>query len=423
MKCTQAITETTLKELTSEYGGLVQTGPFGTQLHKSDYIQGNSGVPVIMPVDMVEGKINTKSVAYISWEKADALSRHFLEEGDVVLARRGDIGRCAYVFPSNTGSFCGTGSIKISLPKGPLDSKYFYYLLQTQAVIGWLNGISVGATLKNLSAGAVGEMPLRFPNLEAQNKVCLTLDIFDELIENNTRRIEILEETARALYREWFVHYRYPGHENDTLVDSELGPIPEGWEVKPFREIVEVIKESKDPSAIPTGSPVLSLGDILNRSTVIRDWERPDAAGSRKYGFKTGDLLFAKLDPGSHKAAYAPITGFCSTDIIIFRPLRVNYSSFALSVISSDYFVALAAKTANGTTHIRVPIEVLLDHNIVLPTPKLLDELDFLAVAGMELCNKLIRENKLLIEVRDLLLPRLVSGELDVSDLDLGLVE
>jgi type I restriction enzyme, S subunit len=415
------LSEGTLGELASQHGGRIQTGPFGSQLHQSDYIDDDSGVPVVMPSDMVGGRIDPHSIARVHPTKASTLSKHFLEVGDIVLARRGDIGRCAYVAPRNAGWLCGTGSMKLSLPDGPLSSKYLFYLLQTDSVIGWLNGVSVGATLKNLSAGAVSELPLRFPALEVQHSICAILDALEELIENNQQRIRLLEETVRIMYREWFVYFQYPGHEDVALVDSAFRSRPANWSHTTLGAISELSRAAANPSEIPSLSPILSLGDLPYRSTTLHDWDLPETAGSRKTEFKSGDILFAKLDPGSHKAVWAPIDGFCSTDILAFRATQPQFASLILSVASSDHFVAVAAKTANGTTHIRVSPDVLLNYPVPLPPPAILDEFDQVVSPMVRLCSHLAVTNRCLREARNLLLPRLVSGDLDISDLDLDL--
>jgi type I restriction enzyme S subunit len=186
-------------------------------------------------------------------------------------------------------------------------------------------------------------------------------------------------------------------------------------------EIAELSRAAANPSEIPSLSPILSLGDLPYRSTTLHEWDLPEVAGSRKTEFKSGDILFAKLDPGSHKAVWAPIDGFCSTDILAFRATESQFASLILSIASSDHFVAVAAKTANGTTHIRVSPDVLLNYPVLLPPAAILDEFDRVVSPMVRLCSHLATTNRCLREARNLLLPRLVSGDLDISDLDLSL--
>lgn len=220
---------TTLGDLASQAGGEVRTGPFGTQLHKSDYIDDPAATPVVMPKDMSDGKINPSSIARVGDEVVERLATHILSEGDIVLGRRGDIGRRAWTSDVEEGWLCGTGSMRISVIESEqIRPRFLFYFLGLEQTIGWLQGHAVGATMSNLSAGVVQQLPVRYPHLALQDAIVEVLDSLDTLIENNRRRIEVLEEMARLLYREWFVYFRFPGHEDVEPVDSDLGPIPEG---------------------------------------------------------------------------------------------------------------------------------------------------------------------------------------------------
>jgi restriction endonuclease S subunit len=221
----------TLGDLVGAAGGLVKTGPFGSQLHASEYTNDHDGVPVVMPKDMLNGRVNRDSVSRVSEIVAERLRVHRLAAGDLVLARRGDVGRLAFVGPDEAGWLCGTGSMRVHAPnRDVLDPQFLRYAMTAPPVAEWLVGQAVGATMPNLNANIVAGVPIAVPGVTTQRRIAAVLSAFDELIEINERRIELLEDLARSLYREWFVHFRFPG-EDVELVDSELGPIPEGWEV------------------------------------------------------------------------------------------------------------------------------------------------------------------------------------------------
>ena len=222
----------TLGEIALRAGGEVRTGPFGSQLHKSDYVDDLTATPVVMPKDMVDGRVDTASIARVDDRVVERLSSHVLSTGDIVLGRRGEIGRRAWAGDTEDGWLCGTGSMRITINGSTeVRPRFLFYYLGLPQTIGWLQGHAVGATMSNLSAGVVQQLPVRYPPTALQDAIIEVLDAVEILIENNRRQIEILEEMARLLYREWFVHFRYPGHEDAELVDSDLGSIPEGWEV------------------------------------------------------------------------------------------------------------------------------------------------------------------------------------------------
>lgn len=230
--------DATLGEVCDQVGGVIQTGPFGSQLHESDYSE--EGIPIVMPKDIIEGRIATDGIARVPPVQAERLSRHRLLLGDIVYGRRGDIGRQALIRESEQGWLCGTGCLRISLGDSIVDPLYLHYFLRQPAAISWIAAQAIGATLPNLNTAILRSVPIAFPPLTEQRRITSNLSAYDDLIENNQRRIKILEEMARSHYREWFVHFRYPGHESVPLVPSPLGDIPNGWEVKKLGEILEL---------------------------------------------------------------------------------------------------------------------------------------------------------------------------------------
>ena len=247
------------------------------------------------------------------------------------------------------------------------------------------------------------------------------MDSLEALIENNRRRIEILEEMARLLYREWFVHLRFPGHEDVELVDSDLGLIPEGWLAGEFSDLVSETRETLAPEEIPASTPVVGLEHLPRRSTTLHQWQIASDVGSRRKVFVEGDILFGKIRPYFHKVIDAPISGCTSTDALVFRPKDELLRCRALAIASSDEFVEIATATSNGTKMPRANSEILMTYGIPHPTQQV--ERAFNQIVGpMDSLRKtLARQSRELREARDLLLPGLVSGELDVSELDLGL--
>ncbi len=195
-----------------------------------------------MPRDMLNGRISRDSVGRISEATAERLRVHRLAAGDLVLARRGDVGRLSFVAPDEAGWVCGTGSMRIHAPNHDvLNPLFLRYAMSSPGVIEWLTGQAVGATMPNLNAKIVSAVPIRVPGTVTQRRIATVLAAFDELIEINERRIELLEDLAQSLYREWFVHFRFPGHEGIKMVESDLGRIPAGWEVRAAGDVFDVL--------------------------------------------------------------------------------------------------------------------------------------------------------------------------------------
>ncbi len=229
----------TIGEVCDSGSGEVKTGPFGSQLHQSDYEE--IGTPVVMPKDIVDGGISENSIARVGQEHVERLSQHKLSAGDIVYGRRGDIGRQALVKPTTAGWLCGTGCLRITLGEGPILPEFLHLYLRQDDVIEWIAKQAVGATMPNLNTSILRSIPVRYPSDRSeQQKIVDTITAYDNLIENDNRRIAILEEMAQSLYREWFVKFRFPGHENTKFIESPLGKIPEGWEVMRADELFNI---------------------------------------------------------------------------------------------------------------------------------------------------------------------------------------
>ena len=278
-----------------------------------------------------------------------------------------------------------------------------------------------GAAQPKLSQASLKRIELRIPDLKTQETIGDILDSLDDLIENNRRRIELLEEMAQAIYREWFVHFRFPGHENAAFVDSPLGPIPEDWEARTFGDLVDLEKTTVDPNEIPAGSVLVGLEHIPRRQLTLDSWEESCEVGSRKARFAKGDILFGKIRPYFHKVSIAPTDGYCSPDALVFRA-KPSLEALAASTAFSKAFVDLASTTSNGLKMPRASWEVLASHPVAVPPPSLLETFTDLFTPSITKCQVLMYENKSLESIRDLLLPKLVSGEIDVSQLDLDAV-
>lgn len=408
--------ETTLGQVCDEVNGAIQTGPFGSQLHESDYSL--DGIPVVMPKDIIEGRIATDSVARVAPEHVERLSRHKLRKGDIVYGRRGDIGRQALVRPEQEGWICGTGCLRLSFGESVLNPLYLHYYLRQEDVVSWITNQAVGATMPNLNTGILRTVPVRFPPLLVQERITGILSTYDELLDNSQRRIRILEEMARSIYREWFVRFRFPGHEGCRFVGSPLGEIPEGWEVRILGDIAEEVRRAVPKGELKELVPYVGLEHIPRRSLALDSWEMVDVLGSNKLAFREGEVLFGKIRPYFHKVCVAPFDGVCSADTIVLRARRPEEYATMVACVSSDAFVAEASATANGAKMPRASWDVLRRYQVVVPAGEAAKRFSDLLNAVTKLQSTLVFQIRNLRRTRDLLLPRLLSGQIDVEALE-----
>ncbi len=271
-----------------------------------------------------------------------------------------------------------------------------------------------GAAQPNMSGSQIEGVEIPLPPLPVQQRIAGILSAYDELIENSARRVKILESMARALYREWFVHFRFPGHESVTRVPSPLGEIPQGWEVKSVKEVSKVTYgfpfASKQFNADGLGTPVIRIRDILEGSINTFTEEEPDP----KYHIKNGDILIG-MDGDFHMCIWSSGHAFQNQRVAKFESNGEigNYHLF----LALELPIKTWNKSIVGTTVAHLGDMHIKAIHIAWPPTKILTK----ARETLEPMSQQIIALKCQIQnlrrTRDLLLPRLLSGQIDVANL------
>ena len=339
---------TTLGEMIATGNGKIQTGPFGSQLHASDYVE--VGIPCIMPANMLNNRVNLNGIAKISREDADRLSQHLVRAGDIVYSRRGDVTQKAYIGENESGYFCGTGCLLIR-PGEKLDSEFLTYYLSTPKSQSWIIKQAVGATMPNLNTAILASVPLSIPPKPVQQKIAETLSSIDAKIELNNRINAELEAMAKTLYDYWFVQFDFPFDfaqgkptANGKPYKSSGGKmiynptlkreIPEGWEATPLSSITNVSNDSLNPADTPEKAfkhfsiPVF---DATNTYGV----ELGGTIGSNKFTVEKTDLLVSKLNPWFNRVVYAmdEEAQICSTEFVVWRSPNAEIKNFLYLIL------------------------------------------------------------------------------------------
>jgi len=277
------------------------------------------------------------------------------------------------------------------------------------------SSLNSGSAQQSLNRNFVYPVPVRKFSLPVQRRIAGILSAYDELMENSQRRIRLLEAMARALYREWFVHFRFPGHEKLPRVASLLGDIPQGWEVKPLGEIAVEMRRNVPKGELDEPKPYVGLEHIPRRSLALDAWETATELGSNKLEFKKGEVLFGKIRPYFHKVSVAPFDGLCSADTIVIRARCPEYSAIVVACVSSDEFVAHASATSNGSKMPRANWSVLNKYPIVISKGNVAEKFSALFADIIAQQQALIFQIQNLRRTRDLLLPRLLSGQVELK--------
>lgn len=272
---------------------------------------------------------------------------------------------------------------------------------------------------------------LPFPDLpiERQEAIGKLAASFDRKIELNRRMNATLETMAQAIFRDWFVDFG-PTHAKMEGRAPYLAPdlwplfparltdqgIPEGWEMGTLGDVAESPRRGVKPSEIPEHTPYIGLEHMPRRSIALSEWEGAGKVTSNKSAFRKGEFLFGKLRPYFHKVGVAPVDGICSTDIVVVRPKRKEWSAYTLACISSDDFVEFTNAASTGTKMPRTSWKVMSAYETCLGTNEVVAAYQRIVAPMIERIIANIHESRTLAQTRDLLLPRLMSGELRVAE-------
>jgi len=296
------------------------------------------------------------------------------------------------------------------------DPLFVFYLLRTTIPkVKQLNAGSASGR-ENVNKSTFENIEVEVPSLIIQRRIAYILSAYDDLIENNTRRIAILEEMARRIYEEWFVHFRFPGHEQVQMVESEFGLIPEGWAIGCLDDILENIRVATRPGQHLSSRRYVTIDCISKKSLVLLEHKSYEEAQSSLVLFEKGDILFGAMRPYFHKVAIAPYAGITRTTCFVLRPRKTFCRAFGTLLMLSDSVIAYATAHTQGAT---IPYAVwdgsLAKYKMAIPPEYLLIEFESNLRPILEWLQTVAFKQENLRTTRDLLLPKLISGELDVS--------
>ncbi|MEH1850212.1 MAG: restriction endonuclease subunit S [Nostoc sp.] len=303
------------------------------------------------------------------------------------------------------------------------DPLYIYYLMRMY--VPYLKQLNAGSTSgrENVNKSSFQNIEIQVHELQTQPKIAFILSAYDDLIENNTRRIKILEEMAQTLYHEWFVKFRFPGYEQVKMVESGLSLIPERWD---GRKVTDAIWVNPKTQVVKEGEkPFVPMGCLSNDSMLINNIEsRSGNSGSK---FKNGDTLFARITPclENGKTGYVQFlpshdaVAFGSTEFIVLRS-KTLCPQYVYLMARSDAFRDNAIKSMTGATGRQRVQEACFDKFLFAhPDDVTMKKFSELISPFFKEIYVLAQKNNNLRQTRDLLLPKLISGEIDVENLDI----
>ncbi|HVA08567.1 MAG TPA: restriction endonuclease subunit S [Acidimicrobiales bacterium] len=391
---------TTLGELCRAGGADIQTGPFGSQLHASDYVA--SGIPSVMPQNIGDNVIIEDGIARIAPEDAARLSRYLLRDGDIIYSRRGDVERRALVRQAQEGWLCGTGCLRVRLGTSA-DPRFISYYLGHPDVREWIVRHAIGATMPNLNTGILSNVPVTLPPRLTQLAISGVLGPLDDKIAVNDRICFVHEELLRS-------------HFQELRIDVE----DESADELPASELIEF--NPRTPTIRSSDAVYLDMSAVPTNSALVRRWSRREPKSGAR--FMNNDTVMARITPclENGKVGFVDFmnegeVGVGSTEFIVMRakpgvPVHLPYF-----LARSPRFQDHAIRNMVGSSgRQRVGAVQLADFSITRPDPNSLAAFGTAASIAFSHMKSLDAESKTLAELRDTLLPRLMSGEVRVRE-------
>lgn len=385
----------------------IQTGPFGSQLHKEDYV--DVGTPIVTVEHLGNRVFTEQNLPKVSDKDKIRLSKYILKEGDMVFSRVGSVDRCSYVDAAHDGWMFSGRCLRVR-PNAEIVPLYLYYFFCLEDTKQFVRNIAVGATMPSINTKLLGEVEVTYPSLIEQQKIVALFSALDDKIETNQKINDNLQRQAELLYHERF----------ETVGRSNL---PVGWRIVQLGDVATISKKSFNPAKEPEmllehySIPAFDEAHfpVFELSTAIK---------SNKFVVDDTCFMISKLNPTT-KRVWKPYcltaNAVCSTEFIVYKAKSQEITDFLYSVIDSTSFSDFMCSHVTGSTGSRqrtTPSDTLT-FELILPTTGEIAEYQGIVSPMFEQikCNAI--ENDKLKRLRDSLLPKLMSGEIDVSDIQL----
>lgn len=434
--------ESRLRDLCEPETG-IQTGPFGSQLHQEDYV--SDGTPIITVEHLGENRILHGDVPRVSDFDRDRLSRYWLRTGDIVFSRVGSVDRRALVRTAEDGWMFSGRCLRVRPNREKIDSEYLSYFFGLQAFKEHIRAVAVGATMPSLNTAILSDVVVVYPrDLAEQRAIAHILGTLDDKIELLRRQNETLEAMARALFKAWFVDFApvrakmegrwqrgqslpgLPAHLYDLfpdrLVDSELGEIPEGWEVESFMETVDVIGG---------GTPKTSVAEYWNGD--IPWFSVVDAPPTSDIWVMDTEKKITHTGIQNSSARLLPVgttiisaRGTVGRLALVGVPMAMNQSCYGLrgnlgkrgffNYFATRQLVAILQQRAHGSVFDTITRDTLAGVLVVVPPPAVVEAFETIVSPTLDRIREALAESHILAQLRDTLLPKLISGELRIKD-------
>lgn len=388
--------------------------------------------PIFLGISSLDrGRLDLSQSRYISEEDFHNWTRRILPvEDDFVFSYETRIGEAALI-PRGLRCCLGRRMGLVRVDRNKVIPRFFLYKYLSPDFQKFLKSKTIyGSTVDRISIKDFPNFPIELPSLKEQEAIVNILEPIDDKIDLNRRTNETLEAMARALFKSWFVDFdpvhakaagKAPAHmDADTaaLFPDAFGEdgLPVGWKLRKLGEFANNRKSIVNPSETNSRTPYIGLEHMPKGSISLENWQFSDKVSSSKFLFDRRDILFGKLRPYFKKVGVAPISGICSTDILVIKPNEDHLHSFVTLCVSSSEFLEHVDRSSTGTKMPRTSWKDMASFVCPFPQKEITVSYENLVMPLIEKIISNVLENQTLTNLRDLLLPKLMSGEIHLRE-------
>jgi len=404
-----------------------QTGPFGSQLHESDYVE--NGTPIVTVEHLGIEEFILENLPKVSNEDKERLSKYILREGDIVFSRVGSIDRCTYVSKNEDG-WMFSGRCICVRANSKVNPRYLNFYFRQEHFKKMMLNISVGATMPSLNTKLMDGIKVYLPDLKIQNNSSSLLANIDEKIKLNNRINRELEQMAKLLYDYWFVQFDFPdangkpykSNGGKMIWNKELKrEIPEGWEVRKLKEFADTGSggtplKSKDEFYQNGNIPWINSGEV-NAPFIISANKFITAEGLKNSSakiFKRGTILMAMYGATAGQVSFIDIEACTNQAICAINPHKSYFSTFLKFGLEDLYRYLINLST--GSARDNLSQDKIQDLKFLIPDKRLVKKFDKVVSSLFKKILTNMVENHHLTTLRDWLLPMLMNGQVRVGE-------
>jgi type I restriction enzyme, S subunit len=394
----------------------------------------DAGVPLLRLRNIETPLVKLAGCNYLDPDKvANKWQRFKLKLGDLLISTSASLGRVSVVGYDAVGSVAYTGIKRFRSSSQKLNEKYLRAFLASAGFVKQAEQMATGSVIKHFGPSHLRQMAITLPSLNEQVQIAAIHDALDDRITLLRETNTLLEQIAQTLFKSWFVDFdpvrakqagRLPeGIDEETAAlfpdgfeESELGLVPRGWRVGVLGDVARTTWRQLQVSELNSMLNYVGLEHIPRKSLSLSEWGNAEGLESAKAAFAKGDILFGKLRPYFHKVVIAPFDGVCSTDILVCQSLEEAYFGFTVMHLFGVPLINYAERLSNGAKMPRVNWKDLAAYPICFPPASLAASYNEIIKPMFSRMVHNVHQAQILANLRDTLLPRLISGKLRLPE-------